>query len=126
MFVSSLCLLIRKDGKEFEEIFGSERDQNRSGGKQKITNKKQKQQQVSKGAKSKEDEAYREEAMEMTRLLQDGDKGVRALWQEIMKVSVADLKKVYGMLSVTFDLWKGEADVHDEIPQMIEEMKRAR
>ena len=37
----------------------SERDQNRSGGKQKITNKKQKQQQVSKGAKSKEDERKR-------------------------------------------------------------------
>lgn len=36
---------------------------------------------------------------------------------------MADLKKNYEKLNVEFDLWKGESDVHDLIPQMVEEMK---
>ncbi|MBR0164301.1 MAG: arginine--tRNA ligase [Lachnospiraceae bacterium] len=75
-------------------------------------------------AKSKEDADYRADAMEMTRRLQQGDKGLRALWHAIMEISKADLKKVYDWLHVTFDLWKGEADVDADIAPMIEELKR--
>lgn len=74
-------------------------------------------------AKSKEDEAYHEEALENTRLLQDGDRGYRALWRHILNVSVADMKKNYANLNVTFDLWNGESTVHDLIPGMVEKMK---
>ena len=76
-------------------------------------------------AMSKEDEAYKKEAMEATRLLQDGDKGHRALWRQIMEVSKADLKKNYDALAVSFDLWWGESDVHDYIPDMVDEMRRS-
>lgn len=75
-------------------------------------------------AKSKEDEAYKAQAMEATFKLQSGVRGYRALWQHIINVSVADLKKNYENLNVTFDLWKGESDVHDMIPAMVEQMKR--
>jgi len=75
-------------------------------------------------AKSKEDEAYKAEAMEATKLLQDGDKGYRALWHHILNVSVNDLKKNYKNLSVDFDLWRGESDVHDVIPGMVDYMKQ--
>ncbi len=74
--------------------------------------------------KSKTDAAYKERAMEATFKLQNGVKGYRALWHHIMQVSVADLKKNYHNLSVEFDLWKGESDVHDLIPAMVEYMKR--
>jgi len=74
--------------------------------------------------KSKEDAAYKEKAMEATFKLQSGVRGHRALWQHIMKVSVADLKKNYANLNVEFDLWKGESDVHDVIPSMAEQMKK--
>ena len=40
-----------------------------------------------------------------------------------MNVSLPDLKKVYGSLNVEFDLWKGESDVHDLIPEMVQYMK---
>lgn len=59
--------------------------------------------------KSKEDEDYRNEALEATLELQQGRRGYRALWRHIMEVSVADLKKNYEKLHVDFDLWKGEA-----------------
>ena len=74
-------------------------------------------------AKSKEDSAYKEKAMDATYKLQNGVRGYRALWNHIIRVSVADLKKNYERLNVEFDLWKGESDVHDLIPQMVEEMK---
>ena len=67
-------------------------------------------------AKSKEDEAYKADAMEATYKLQNGVRGYRALWDHIIRVSVADLKKNYVNLNVEFDLWKGESDVHDIIP----------
>lgn len=74
-------------------------------------------------AKSKEDNAYKEKAMDATFKLQSGVRGYRALWKHIINVSVADLKANYKKLNVEFDLWKGESDVHDLIPQMVEEMK---
>ena len=73
--------------------------------------------------KSKTDEEYRGEALEATKLLQQGNRGYRALWEQIMKVSKADLEKNYEGLNVDFDLWKGEADVQKYIPGMIERMK---
>lgn len=75
-------------------------------------------------AKSKEDAEYKAAAMEATYKLQSSVRGYRALWKHIMDVSVADLKKNYGNLNVEFDLWKGESDVHDIIPEMVEEMKK--
>lgn len=74
--------------------------------------------------KSKEDAAYKERAMEATFKLQNGVRGYRALWNHIIAVSVSDLKKNYEKLNVEFDLWKGESDVHDVIPGMVEYMKR--
>lgn len=74
--------------------------------------------------KSKEDEAYKEKAMEATFKLQNGVRGYRALWKHIMSVSVADLKRNYAKLNVEFDLWKGESDVQELIPGMVEYLKQ--
>ncbi|MBQ3797130.1 MAG: arginine--tRNA ligase [Butyrivibrio sp.] len=75
-------------------------------------------------AKSKEDEAYKNEAMEATKRVQDGDRAYRAIWHHIMNVSLPDLKKNYDSLDVHFDLWKGESDVHNVIPGMVEYFKQ--
>ncbi len=75
-------------------------------------------------AKSKADAEYKEQAMEATHKLQSGVRGYRALWKHILAVSVADLRKNYEALDVSFDLWKGESDVHDRIPGMVEAMKK--
>ncbi len=74
-------------------------------------------------ARSKEDAAFKERAMEATAKIQDGVRGYRALWKHIMSVSVADLKRNYDDLNVEFDLWKGESDVHELIPDMVKYMK---
>lgn len=74
-------------------------------------------------AKSKEDEAYKAEALEATHQLQMGKPGYRALWKHILQVSVSDLKKNYANLNVDFDLWNGESDVQDTIAPMVKELR---
>ncbi|MDD3414463.1 MAG: arginine--tRNA ligase [Lachnospiraceae bacterium] len=74
-------------------------------------------------AKSKEDESYKEEAMDATFKLQKGNRGYRAIWNHIMSVSVTDLKKNYAKLNVDFELWKGEADAQKYIAPMVDKMR---
>ena len=73
--------------------------------------------------KSKEDAAYKEEAMNATYELQHGNRGYQALLGHILNVSVTDLKKNYENLNVSFELWKGESDAQPYIPDMVEKMK---
>ena len=74
-------------------------------------------------AYAKEHEDYREEALQATCLLQNGNRGYRAVWDHIMNVSVTDLKKNYENLNVEFDLWKGESDAQKYIPDMVQMLK---
>ena len=74
--------------------------------------------------RAKEDEAYRENALHATYLLQNGHRGYTAIWNHIMHVSVTDLKKNYANLNVDFDLWKGESDAQAYIPDMIDRLKK--
>ena len=75
-------------------------------------------------ARSKEDAAYKEAAMQATYLLQNGNRGYQGILKHILEVSVTDLKQNYEKLNVSFDLWKGESDVQPYIPEMAEYMKQ--
>ena len=74
-------------------------------------------------AKSKTDEAFAKKAHEATYFLQNHKRGYYALWQHIMAVSVADLKRNYENLNVSFDVWKGESDAEAYIPPMLEKLE---
>ena len=75
-------------------------------------------------ARSKEDEAYKEQAMHATYLVQHGHRGYQAILHHILNVSVTDLKRNYANLNVEFDLWKGESDAQPYIPDMVEKLKK--
>jgi arginyl-tRNA synthetase len=75
-------------------------------------------------AYAKEHPEYKEEAHNATYLLQNGNRGYQALWNHILNVSVADLKRNYENLNVSFDLWKKESDAQPYIPDMVEYMKK--
>lgn len=74
-------------------------------------------------AYAKEQEDYREAALNATYQLQNGNRAFYAIWKHIMEVSVEDLKKNYGNLNVEFDLWKGESDAQVYIPDMVQMLK---
>ena len=74
-------------------------------------------------AYSKEHPEYKEEAQNATAVLQAGNRGYLALWQHIIQVSVADVKRIYDSLQVSFDLWKKESDAQPYIPDMVQYLK---
>ena len=74
--------------------------------------------------KSKEDEAFKEKAMDITFELQHGNGEYLRIWRHIMDISVADLKQNYDRLNVSFEVWKGEADADPYIAPMVERMKK--
>ena len=71
----------------------------------------------------KSDPEFSHKAHQATLELQQGHRGYRAIWQHIMNVSVADLKKNYDNLDVYFEKWLGESDADPYIPAMVDDLK---
>lgn len=74
-------------------------------------------------AYSKEHPEFKEEAKNATFLMQNGNRGYIALWKHILNVSVADLKRNYEKLNVSFEMWGKESDAQQYIPDMVKYMK---
>ena len=74
-------------------------------------------------AKAKEDPQRNEASQLAVAEMQAGHPGYRALLRHFINVSVEALKVDYSFLGVEFDLWKGESDVDDLIPGMVEDLK---
>lgn len=60
--------------------------------------------------KKKEDEQYANEARDITMRLQNGEKGLIALWKHVVNVSKEDCNNVYNYLNCTFDYSYGESN----------------
>ena len=73
--------------------------------------------------KAKEDEEYLEEARNITTKLQQKQKGYYELWKQIVKISTSEIKSIYDKLNVSFDLWNGESDADEYVPEVINYLK---
>ena len=74
-------------------------------------------------AKSKEDEAYLEDARDITARIQRHEKGYYDLWKKVVEISKEDIKKTYDVLNVNFEIWNGESDemeFYDALNEKIE------
>ncbi len=74
-------------------------------------------------AKAKEDEAYLEEAREMTARLQRKERGIYTLWEKIIEVSKENIKRLYNKLNVEYDEEYGEAYSDNFVNDVIEYYK---
>jgi arginyl-tRNA synthetase len=72
---------------------------------------------------AKENPALMERAQAATVKLQNKEQPHYGLWEKIRAVSVIGMKANYDALGVSFDLWKGEADVHDYIAPMVDDLR---
>ncbi|MBQ7082961.1 MAG: arginine--tRNA ligase [Oscillospiraceae bacterium] len=70
--------------------------------------------------RSKEDAEYADRAHQATVELQQGRPGYIALWHEIMRASIEDMKGNYEKLGVSFDLWYGESNADAYVPQLMD------
>jgi len=73
--------------------------------------------QASQASKSDEDRMAISRAA--TAALQKKQPGYYALWQHCFNVSVAAMKKNFAALDVYFELWLGESNAQDYIPDMV-------
>ena len=71
-------------------------------------------------ARKKEDPDFAARAQQATFDLQNGHPGYTALWREILRTSVADVKEAYDKLNVSFDYWYGESDADKYVPELME------
>ena len=75
-------------------------------------------------ARKKVDAEFDRKAHTATFEMQNGRPGYRALWQHIMNVSLADIRRIYENLDVHFESWLGESDADPYIPAMLDSMKQ--
>lgn len=75
-------------------------------------------------AACKGDEARLELARQATADLQNKRRGYWHLWEHFVDVSIKGMKENFDRLGVHFDLWNGEASVHDYIAPMIKSLEK--
>ncbi len=73
--------------------------------------------------KAKNSEEVMEKVREITIAIENGHRGYTALWNQIKKLSIQDIKGIYQRLNTTFDLYEGETDCYPYIPEMIQILK---
>lgn len=61
-------------------------------------------------AKAKRDPKFLAEGRDITAKIQSGVRGYYDCYKKVVEISMADIKKAYGYLNVSFEWWKGEAD----------------
>lgn len=66
----------------------------------------------------KEDDNVLQKCAEITKELQDGNEKYLQLWDKIYEVSLKGIKDIYDYLDVSFDLWNGEKNAYDYIPNV--------
>ena len=67
----------------------------------------------------KQNDDFKKRAQEINKLLNNNDKNMLSIWEIIKNISVESLEKDFKTLNHRFDLWLGESDVNNLIPEMI-------
>jgi arginyl-tRNA synthetase len=71
---------------------------------------------------AKGDPALEEDARRWSKRLEDGDAEARHLWQVFKDASLTEFRRVYALLGVDFDSWKGEAHYEDKMAPVLAEL----
>lgn len=72
---------------------------------------------------AKGDPALEDDARRWSKKLEDGDAQARELWQIFKDASLKEFERVYGLLGVAFDSWKGEAYYEDKMAPVLAELE---
>ncbi|MEK7611906.1 MAG: arginine--tRNA ligase [Patescibacteria group bacterium] len=72
-------------------------------------------------ARMKENPELEESARRETKKLQEGDRENTAIWKLFYKISLAEFKKAYSLLGVSFDYYLGESFYKSMLPEIVQE-----
>ena len=70
--------------------------------------------------KGKEDEAYLDDAREISSKIQSHERGYYELWKKVVEISKKDVKEIYDKLGTKFELWNGEADAVEYLDELLD------
>lgn len=73
--------------------------------------------------KAAQDASWMDQCRQELVKLQDGDPENTVLWEQFVKLSIAEFENIYRRLDVKFDLVRGESFYHKHLPQIIESLK---
>lgn len=73
----------------------------------------------------KEDESVLEACRENFRLLEEGDSFCTKLWERFRDVSLKEFNRIYDLLGVKFDSFKGEASYASSCPEVIDILEKS-
>ncbi len=74
---------------------------------------------------AKADETVMDEARAWSKKLEDGDSEARELWQIFKDASLTEFNRVYDLVGVHFDSWKGEAYYEDKMQPLLDELEHS-
>ena len=69
--------------------------------------------------KAKADEEKLKECQEITYQIQKKHLGYSTLWNKVKELSLPEIRRIYEELNTSFDLWEGELDSFQYIPDML-------
>ncbi|XP_049851708.1 probable arginine--tRNA ligase, cytoplasmic isoform X1 [Schistocerca gregaria] len=70
-----------------------------------------------------EDSTFRDSAREYFKAMEEGDEGKLASWRRFRELSIREYEKTYDRLNVKFDVYSGESQVCDGIPEVLDLLK---
>ncbi len=73
---------------------------------------------------AKTDEKVMDEVRELTKMVEEKNPNLSALWEEIKKISMEDIQGIYKRLNTDFDLWEGESDSYPYLDETILKLKQ--
>lgn len=73
--------------------------------------------------KAKEEPERMQLVRKITKEVENGRRGYLELWRQMVEISSKEIKKVYKRLNCEFDLWDGEMDSLNYVPNVLEVMK---
>jgi len=76
-------------------------------------------------AEEEQNPALTAEKQEFFRRLEDGDAEMRELWKKFRDVSLAEFRRIYRRLGVTFESWDGEAAYNDKLDAAVAEVEKS-
>ena len=68
----------------------------------------------------KEDETLKEKCAQITKDLQEGNLEYKEYWKPILAISKGDIKRLYDYLGVHFDIWNGESEAYEYLPELFD------
>lgn len=72
---------------------------------------------------AEQDPSLEDEARQWFVRLEQGDEEAKELWQWFIEISMEEYQKVYNLLGVTFDSYKGESFYNDKMQPVIQELE---